>query len=305
MAHRHSYTHVSDEDRRAFLKALGVTGAVAAGGATIDEVRNAASTEATAELAPIGQSIRADLGGTLDAEFIATQQSELIDAAGTLTATIERGLPSEEPREEFAAVAQTGRPVYDHFSEVGFFESTTQNLPELDPGYLESAVSTFVGSEALAGPLAEIGFDGTEGVDLLATVIGNAERLSDYHWIATDQIPRERIEFGEHIPAMTKAAAGGVLLWLDDLDHYLWQDQVLITDKVLQDAVWHGQAMAAGFHLMSEGARAIGAESDAYSDAELGALLSTGFAVQAISQGLVPQDVYWLTEDMRTPHPEA
>lgn len=302
MVHDHKHTRISDEDRREFLKALGVTGAIAAGGLTVDDVRNAVSPDAAA-LAPIGQSIQADLVGALDAEVVVARQGALIDAAGELTATLERGLPSEGPREEFAAVAEAGRPVYDHLVTVGFFESTTQHLPRFDPGYLESAVSTFVGSEALAGPLADVGFDGTEGVDLLATVVGNAERLSDYHWIATDEIPRDRIEFGEHIPAMTRAAAGGVLLWLEDLDRHLWQDRVLVTDEILRDAVWHGQAMAAGFHLMSEGARAIGAGSDAYSDAELGALLSTGFAVQAISQGLLPQDVYWITEEMRTPHP--
>jgi len=78
MAQKQHYTYISDEDRRAFLKALGVTGRVTTGEATIDEVRNTVSTEAPIELTLIGQAIRADLGGTLDIDLVAGQQSELI-----------------------------------------------------------------------------------------------------------------------------------------------------------------------------------------------------------------------------------
>lgn len=291
--------YVTDEERREFLKALGVGGAIAAGGLTLGEVRDAVSTADAEALASIGEAIAGDLAGDLDPGLLATQQTALAEATAELTGVVDRGLTREGPRENFLAVAEAGRPIYDHLESAGFFESTTTHLPEFTPAHLEESVTTFVESERLASPLSQLGLSGAEDVDLVATVIANAEQIRDYHWVATDQIPRERFEFGELIPPMTQAAAGGVLLWLEDLDSHLWKHQVLVTDEILADADWHARSMAAGFQLMSEGAKAIASGSNELSDAELGALLSTGFAVQAIAQNLLPSDVYWITEEMR------
>lgn len=291
--------YVTDEERREFLKALGVGGAIAAGGLTLGEVRDAVSTADAEALASIGEAIAGDLAGDLDPGLLATQQTALAEATTELTGVVDRGLTREGPRENFLAVAEAGRPIYDHLESAGFFESTTTHLPEFTPAHLEESVTTFVESERLASPLSQLGLSGAEDVDLVATVIANAEQIRDYHWVATDQIPRERFEFGELIPPMTQAAAGGVLLWLEDLDSHLWKHQVLVTDEILADADWHARSMAAGFQLMSEGAKAIASGSNELSDAELGALLSTGFAVQAIAQNLLPSDVYWITEEMR------
>jgi len=235
----------------------------------------------------------------MDAELIASQQAAVASATSELSGVVEKGLPVEQQRHEFAAVEEAGRPIYDHLVEAGFFDVTTEQLPAFEPAYLESAVSAFVGTEALADPLSGMGLDDGAGVDMLAEVIANAEELGDHHWVATEEIPRAEIEFGEYIPSMTRGAAGGALLWLKDLDQHLWTHQVLLTEEILADAAWHGQSMAAGFQLMAEGAKAIADDGAAFSDAELTALLSTGFAVQAIAQGLLPQDAYWVTEEMR------
>jgi hypothetical protein len=304
MEYKQTHGYVNDEERREFLKALGIAGTVAAGGATLDEVRSAVSTAGAEDLASVGQAIQADLGGELDAALIAEQQTGLAKATQELSLALEHGVAEEStgPREEFAAVAEAGRPVYEHMADVGFFESTTGHLPQFTPEFLKSAVSTFVGSEALAEPLSEFDLTDGAGVDLLAEVIANAEELNNHHWVATDGILREELEFGEHIPPMTMGAAGGTLLWLEDLDDHLWRHGVLLTEEIHADAVWHGQSMAAGFSLMAEGARAIDEGDAALSNEELGGLLSTGFAVQAIAQGLLPQDVYWITDEMRASH---
>lgn len=298
-----SHRHVSDEDRREFLKVLGVTGAVAAGSATLSEVRDAASvtTETAAELAPIGEAIRADLAGSLDAGLLTSQQTAFASTASALPAIVERGLPVDAPRKEFQQVAAEGRPVYDHLLEVGFFESTTEHLPEFTSAYIEESVRRFVDSEPLAAPLGVLGFTDQELVDLGATAIAHREDLGDRHWIATDELPREQMEIGAHIPPMTQGAAGGALLWFEDLDTHLWQQQVLLTDEILADTVWDARAMAAGVQLMTEGATRI-AEGDAeLAHDELAALLSSGFALQTIAQNLLVQDAYWITEEMRAP----
>lgn len=291
--------YVSDDDRRDFLKALGVAGSVAVGGAGLQDVREEMTTGSSAELASIGQAIQADLDGTMDGQLISDHQGALAGVASELPAAVERGLPETEQRQEFSRVAEPARPIYEHLASVGFFESTTERLPAFDPAYLESTVSTFVNAPGLADPLADHGLTDGAGADLLAEVIANAGELSDVHWVATDEIPRDEIEFGEYIPPMTQGAAGGALLWLEDLDQHLQTHHVLLTEDILADAVWHGQSLAAGLQLMAEGAKVIATEDATVSDDELAALLSTGFAVQAIGQGLLPQDVYWVTEEMR------
>ncbi|MBP1987165.1 twin-arginine translocation signal domain-containing protein [Halolamina salifodinae] len=292
---------ISDEDRRTFLKALGVGGAVAAGSASLDDVRNAVTAGESAQLAQIGSDVRADLTGSLDAAALADGQAELASAVSSLTAAAEQGLPAAEQRAEFESLATASQPIYDHLETTGFFQSTDAHLPQFEPSYLESAVSTFVGSEALTEPLASLGLTDGDGVDLLTEVIANAEELDAYHWVASEEIPRSQIEFGEKIPPMTKAASFGVLAWLNDLDEHLWQKQVLLDDGHYGDAVWHARSMAAGLQLVSEGAKAVAEESGRFSDEELSALLTTGFAVQAIAQNMLPKDVYWVTEEMRAP----
>ena len=302
MVHGYRQRSVSDEQRREFLKALGVGGAVAAGGATLDDVREAVTASSANELASVGEAIRSDLTGELDADLLGQGHADVASATAGLTAVSERGLPGadEGPREEFAAVAEAGRPVYEHLAEVGFFESTTERLPRFSPKYIEDSIRRFVVSEGLAGSLSDLGFDQQELVDLLATVVNHRERIGDRHWVATDELPREQMEFGEYVPPMTKAAAGGVMLWLEDLDDHLWKQGVLLTDGILADATWDARAMAAGFDLMLDGARRVAAQDDT-SDDELAGLLSSGFALQAIAQNLLPQDAYWITEEMRAP----
>ncbi|WP_135828411.1 hypothetical protein [Halorussus halobius] len=300
MVHAQRERTVSDDQRREFLAALGVGSAVAAGGATLDDVREAVGTATTDELASVGEGIRSDLAGSLDAGTLADAHVGLAGATAGLTAVPERGLPAEEsgPRDEFGAVAAAARPAYDHLAEVGFFESTTERLPEFTPGYVEDSVRRFVVSEELAGPLADLEFAQEELVDLLATVVSHRERLGDRHWVATDDLPRERMEFAEYVPPMTEAAAGGVLLWLEDLDQHLWTNAVLLTDDVVADATWDARAMAAGFDLMLDGARRIAA-GEATADDELAGLLSSGFALQAVAQNRLLPDAYWITEEVR------
>lgn len=290
--------HVSDEQRRDFLKALGVGGAVATG-ATLPELRDAVSGEAaTEELAPVGQSIAAELGGELDSGLVRSQEAELVEALEALPALAETGV-GEEPGEEFASIAAAGRPLYDHFEEVDFFEATSQHLPAFTYDYLTESVSAFVGSEVTAEPLSKVGLTEGEAVDLVASVVVDADQLKHNHWVVSPDISRENIEDAAALPPLTKGAMGGALLWLEDLDDKLWRWQTILTDGALADAEWHARSMAAGFQLVNEGAKAIADESAALSDGELGALLSTGFAVQALAQSLLPQDVYWVKEEMR------
>ena len=296
MAYENSQ-RVTDEQRRDFLKALGVGGAVATG-ASLTELRDAVSGEAaTEELAPVGQSIMADLGGRLDSELIRTQETAFVEALESLSAA-GTGV-GDEPGSEFERVAAAGQPLYDHFDEVGFFEATSEHLPAFTYEYLQNSAEAFVGSAASSAPLSKVGISEREAVDLVASVVTQSEQLKQNHWVVSEQISREDVEDAAAIPPLTKGAMGGAMLWLEDLDTKLWRWQTIHTDEALDAAVWHARSMAAGFQLVNEGAKTIADEEGSLSDGELGAMLSTGFAVQALAQSLLPQDVYWVTEEMR------
>ena len=299
MGNPYKNNRTTEEERRDFLKILGITSVTAVGSYTLSDVREVLASPTAEELATIGQAIQEDLSGSLDADQLASNQATFATEASTLPAIVERGVPATEQREDFAPVAEAGQPIYEQLTNAGFFESTTQHLPEITPEYLETAIEAFAGSSTLAEYVIDVGLSDEAGADLVATVVANAEQLSTHHWVATDEIPREEIEYGEFIPPMTQSATGGVLLWLQDLDQHLWQKQVILNEDILGDAAWHAHAMSVGFHLVTEGARQIAAESGKLSNSELGALLSTGFAVQAISQNRLAQDVYWITEEMR------
>lgn len=301
MGYEYTRQEVTDEDRREFLKVLGITGTAAVGGMTVSELRGELSAGSAEELASTGEAIEADLTGSLNADLIATQQAEFVTQASSIPAVIDEGLPTGEPRNDFAAVAEAGQPVYDHLSDVGFFESTTNHMPEFTPESLVASVEQFITSEQLAETLVPVGFDAREMVDLFVAIVDGRHVLSNQLWLATDEIPQEQIRGGEHIAPMTKQAAGGVLLWLNDLDLHLSDQSVLITDEILADATWNAHAMAAGFQMMTEGAKEIAEGSGRLSNSELGSLFATGFSLQTMAQYLLPHDAYWITEEMRAP----
>ena len=304
----HEKRAVTDKERRDFLKVLGMTGAIAAGSATLGEVRRELGAEGKAASAKgttaegAGEAIAADVSEALDGELLASGQQSLSVAAGSVPAAVDAGVPIEatEPRDDFHPIARTGYPAYEHLVNAGFFESATQHLPAFTPEYVESSVRRFVTGETLARPLAELGFSEREMVDLLATVMNHRERLGDRHWLSANVLGRENVEvIAEHVPPMTQAAMGGVLLWAADLDEHLWHNALLISDEILANAVWHARTMAAGFALVIEGAGRIATDPNAGGDGALAALLASGFALQTIGQSLLPQDVYWITDEMR------
>ncbi len=279
---------------------LGVGGTVAVGSASIDDVREAVTGQQSNELASVGEAIRDDLAGSVNADLLTQVQRNLAVTASDLPAVVDRGLPTDvtEPREEFTPLAEAVQPAYDHLVDVGFFESTSENLPEFTPAYIEESVRRFVATDSVAN-LEELGFSKQEQVDLLATVASHRERIGDRHWVTTDKLKRGDVQFAEEVPPMTKAATGGALLWLEDLDHHLWQKALLLTDDILADATWDARAMAAGIQLVTEGARHIAEQSETFADDELAGVLSSGYALQAVAQNLLREDAYWLTEEKR------
>jgi hypothetical protein len=134
---------------------------------------------------------------------------------------------------------------------------------------------------------------------MLAAVVDGAAELEGHHWIASDRVSREMLSRGDIVPSPTRGCHEGTVLWLADLDRYLWQNAVLVPEAVYEDAVWFARAMAASFHLITTGAIATAADTGRFDDEQLATLLTVGYAVGTICDPTILQDVYWLRDDER------
>jgi len=292
---------VDEKTRRELLRFLGVTGAVAATSPSLGRVRAAMTPpEGSDALASTGRSIRAELGGSLEPETLRSHADSFADAARELNGVGDKGVPETE-RDDFGPVAAAARPIVDHLENGEFYEVTNDSLPDFTADYIDASVERVASDAALAAPLSDLGFEDGDGVDLLAAVVDRSTEIAENHWIGSVRVSREMISPGDVVPDPTLGCHEGTVLWLQDIDEYLWQNAVLATDEVYADAVWYARAMAAGFHLVTEGAIAAAEDDADYDDEQLAAQLSVGFAVQTICDPGLLQDVYWLRDDERGP----
>ncbi|MBP1986314.1 hypothetical protein [Halolamina salifodinae] len=300
MTNYERHTAVTDEERREFLKVIGVAGAVGASGVTLGELNSTVEPSNVEALSAVGAAVSEEMAGGVNPDLLATQQAELATALSAAPAAVESGAAFREPGSAFDDIAEAGWLTHDHLAETGFFETLSEEMPAFNPERLTTSTQAFLGSSAATAPLTDLDLGGTEGVDLVAPIINQAEKLSHFHWIASGDIPAEH-QLADVLPPISQRAAGGVLLWLQNLDDHLYQDQVLLNEQILADGIWEVRGMTAGFYLMAEGAKAVSADSDRFTDAELGALFATSIALQEVAQRMLPVHMHWLDEAARDP----
>lgn len=290
------------EERKQLAETLGLSDTSAATDLSLSDLRTEIEASTDPAYASIGEAIRADTRGELDAELIEGALSDMATQIGHLDEVREAGIPGGEQKPErlYRTVAEPGRRVYEHLVDVGFFESTDENLPRFTADHIERTARELIGAEPLTAELAELGFDGDDQLELVMNVTNNRRRLS--RWVPTTDIP-EGVEFAvEHVPPLHQRAAGGALLWIENLDVHLWQKQVLLTDEILDDAAADTRGMLAGLYLMTRAALAVADPEQELTDSQLTAALAAGTAITIIDQENVCQDVYRITEEMRAPN---
>jgi hypothetical protein len=290
---------IGQEDRRQFLKVVGLTGAVAAGSEfTLSDLRGEVEGETAGELAAMGESIRSDLVGTLDAGLLGSELASLEGQIERLPELRAMGVPAEDST-EYQALAEPGWAIHEHLVEVGFFESVEEHLPEFTPEHIGATAREFINTAALASALAELGYSEEELTSTVVNVVNNKERLA--MWVPTKNIPAgvEGFDPGNIAPLHQRASAG-VLLWTDYLDTYLWQNEVLLTDTILDNNYGDLKQMYAGLHLLANAAEDL-AGSQELSDAQLTAALSAGAAMMIVGQEDLTNDVMRITDEMRAP----
>jgi hypothetical protein len=290
---------IDQEDRRDFLKVVGLTGAVAAGTEfTLGDLRGAVEGEEAGELAAMGEAVREDLAGELDAALLGSELAALEGEMERLDELRAMGAPAEDST-EYQQLAEPGWAIHEHLVEVGFFEAVEEHLPEFTPEHIASTAREFIGTTTLASALAELGYSEEELTSIVVNVVNNKERLA--MWVPTKNIPAGVEGFDPaNIAPLHQRASAGVLLWTDYLDTYLWQNEILLTDTILDDNYADLKQMYAGVHLMANAAEDL-AGAGALTDAQLTAALSAGAAMAIVGQEDLTNDVMRITDEMRAP----
>ncbi|WP_228546109.1 hypothetical protein [Halegenticoccus tardaugens] len=219
-----------------------------------------------------------------------------------LPAVRETGIPAgeNEPERLYRKLLPPAWEIYHHLSAVGFFANAEENLPAFTPETIERTAHQFICAETLMTALSNYGFTDRQQTALVMDVVTNNTRLS--RWVPTKDIP-EGVEFDvEYVPPIHQRAMGGALLWINALDRHLWQKEILITDRILDDAFWHAKSMLAGLYVMTRAVRAIAAsDDDELTDAQTTAALTAGAAILIVNQEELMKSTFWITEDKRAP----
>ena len=297
MVHDHG-RDLSEEDRRTFLKALGVGGAVASGGITFDTLRSSVEAGQSEAFAAMGESIRNDLSGRLDGALVEAELSNIVAGVERLP-DLEATGTLDEPGSAYHELAAPAWTVYDHLAETGFFRSAEVNLPAFTEEHVASSAREIVHARPIEAALSTVGFGDEEMVALVSDVVTNADRLA--WWVPTSDIPQDVDEFDPaDVAPLHQRAVGGALLWIDELDQQLWQRRRLITDEMIANGLSDVKAMLAGAYLVTRAAHDV-AGPNALSDSQLTATLTTGAAVAIVGQEAIAADLFRITDEMRAP----
>jgi hypothetical protein len=295
---------VTAHDREQLAAEFGV-GDATTGDPKLADLRAAVDEVTDPQYTSMGEAIRSDLHDRLDADLIETSVRGLEEQLARAEEIREVGVPvrhgpgdagiEELYRELIEPVWET----YDHLVEVGFFESLSENLPAFTSDHVDHTARGLLTTDTLTDGVADAGFNNRERTALLMNVVNNKTRLS--RWVPTRDIP-EGVEFNvEYVPPLYHRAIGGGLLWVKSLDRHLKQKEILLTEDVLDDALWRTRAILAGVDIFLRAVRDVASDESELSDAQLVAGLSGGAAVTIVNQEELMQEVYWLTEPKRAP----
>lgn len=294
---------VTDEQRREFLRALGVGGAALAGGlasnVSLSELREVVSTDAGTEtmFAEHGAAIQSGLTRPMDGKAVTSAMGSI---AGALEQTVSgEVMASDVPgRDEsvFGKLVDGGWMLDAHLSDVGLYASAEEALPRFSAGHIERMVRRLVYADSVSG-LDAVGFGDNEQAALLSQVVTEADSIA--LWEPTWFL--ESVDFEEvnpaYVPPLQRRAVAGGLDWLSGLDKFLWQNEVLVTEAMLEAATRNARTILGGVYLVASAAEGIA--TGEIEPVELTATLAGGSAVAIAGQMALQRDVVRIPDDTR------
>ncbi|MFC6766076.1 hypothetical protein [Natrinema soli] len=304
---KYSYGVVNEANRRRLQEALGISTPVTVSGPALADLRSEVEDEATDELAAMGREVKEGLSEPIDAVLLATELSELKDEFKRIPELHNLGVPEygETPYQNLTPAAWR---INDHLVETGFFESAEENLPAFTPEHIHTTTRQLLRMDSIPGTLSELGIPGDEQFALVTNIVTAREQLS--WWQPTLNYPPVEAEddYDEGVAYETVAplhhrAMEGALLWIDGLDWWIWQHEVLVTDEMIDRGVWDVKSMLAGAYLMGDAVRRLA--EGTVGDEDLTTLITVSAAIMITGQEFLAEDIAWIDDEMRKPLDEA
>lgn len=253
-----------------------------------DDVNQTAGMGAEEDLAVAGEKL---------AEAIEVDGAELSGAAENLAEALSTATPvtrddlHPELESEYEELAEIGDDIVSHLVAGGVFEAVDDTLPPFDPDFLDACLERALES-AEDDPTFETAGTGSD----LAEYVGNCTAATE----EIEQNVRWEPERSEKTsPMTTRGATEGVVDWLDDLGRHLWMSETLLSDEMLDDASTHTDALGSALLLIARGAAELDAEETDPEDGVAG--IVGGIALHTYHQLRVPEDLSWITDEMRSP----
>jgi len=299
----YSYRVVNETNRQRFQEALGLPTTDAPSLPALIDRQVDTQPRTTKQFAAMGEAIRDGLSEPLDTKLIINELSGITTTFDQLPGLRTSGIPArdETPYQELTPPAWR---LTEHLEEVGFFTSAENTLPAFTPKHITTTTRQLLKQDDLTETLADLGFPDDEQVALVTNIVTAREQLSwwertlDYPPVESQEEHEEGVVY-DAVPPLHERAMAGSLLWIDGLDWWLWQQEVLITDEMIDNALWDIKSMLAGVYLLGEAV--LGLAEGTVADEDVTTVTTASTAMMIIGQEYLAEDIAWIDDEMRKP----
>ncbi|PSP99588.1 hypothetical protein BRC94_07030 [Halobacteriales archaeon QS_5_70_17] len=255
----------------------------------VGSVNDPLSEDAKGRLTDAGDELADEIRTEVDGAALSDAAGDMAQALANVSSLTHEDL-SPTLETEYETVAARANDLVSNLILADFFETADEVLPPFDPDFLEDCLAHAVGTAEMEPfETAGVGSELPEFVD---------EALS--HTEAIEQNVRWEPEKPNKVsPMTTRGATEGVVDWLDDLGRHLWMSEVLLSEQMLEDAETHTRAMGSALLLLAQGVA--GLDHDESNPEDDVARIVGGIALHTHHQRRLPEDLSWITDEMRAP----
>jgi hypothetical protein len=257
-----------------------------------EDISQPVAQDAKDELAAAGEALAAAVGPTVDGSSLSADATATAEGLSAITEIAHDDLtPALEA--QYRDVAASADAVVSHLVSAEFFAAVDEELPPFDADFLgDCLVHGLHSAEADDATVFE-----TAGVaDDLADLVSEAHAHTD----EIEENVRWEPDKPEKVsPMTTRGVTEGTVDWLDDLGRHLWMSEVLLSEEMLADASTHTRGLGSALLLVAHGASGLADDDTAPEDAV--AEVVAGIALQTYHHRRIPEDLSWITDEMRAP----
>ena len=259
-------------------------------GTVTKDIDDSIGQEAREKLAAAGKELAGEIGTEVNRATLSDGAEETAKASAAIPSLTCDNL-TPELEEKYRDVARAANEVVSHLVSVDFFETADETLPPFDAEFLDECLVHALRNAEDASVFEKAG---------VRSILSGSVSEALAHTKEIERNVRWEPENPEKVsPMTTRGATEGVVDWLDDLGRHLWMSEVLLSEEMLDKASTHTQALVAAVLLLARGAAGLSDDDTDPEDAV--AEIVGGIALHTHYQRRIPEDLSWITDEMRAP----